>query len=199
MTDHDVEQFWRWFKQQARVLLSDDDMAVADKLHAALAAVDEAIAVEVATVSDQVREVIISGSGEPATMQKVKSIVDVAPIDHSWRFIALKPPKGFDFKLGYGGTEVDASQLHFDPLEAGGHPELLGIMIYCPDSLAKIDGITDVMWHIVETGLGEEAAQSIATIKVESETNRHDEAIEIQQLPDYLAWHSRRHAPRRPH
>jgi len=199
VVDSEIERFWHWFQQQARVLLSEDDMVVADKLHAALAAMDETIAVEVATASDQVREVIISGSGNPAAMQKVKSIVSGAPIDHSWRFIALKPPLGFHFKLDYGGTAVDASQLHFDPMEAVDHPELLGIMIYCSDSVAKIDGITDVMWHIVETGLGEEAAQSIAMIKVESETNRPDGAIQIHQLPDYLAWHSRRHPPQRPH
>jgi hypothetical protein len=83
MTDLEIEQFWRWFQQHASALASDDDAAVADKLHAALIAIDEAIAVEVATVDNQVREVIISGSGEPAAMQKVKAVVNASPVTHA--------------------------------------------------------------------------------------------------------------------
>ena len=55
-----------------------------------------------------------------------------------------------------------------------------------------------MMWHVVETGLGEKAAQSIAMIKVESETDRPDEALQIHQLSDFVAWHLRRHPPRDP-
>jgi hypothetical protein len=167
MTDLEIEQFWRWFQQHASALASDDDAAVADKLHAALIAIDEAIAVEVATVDNQVREVIISGSGEPAAMQKVKAVVNASPVTHAWRFIALKPPRGFDFKLDYGGTELDASRLHFGSMVSASNPGLLGIMIYCPDRLLRSKRIRDVMWRIVETGLGEEMAQSIAAIRLD--------------------------------
>jgi hypothetical protein len=54
------------------------------------------------------------------------------------------------------------------------------------------------MWHVVETGLGEEATRSIARIKVESESNRPRDALHIHQLSDFVAWHLRRYPPRDP-
>ena len=200
MTESDIERFWQWFEQRAATMQSED-AAVVDELHAQLAAIDDSIAVEVAITSAgglPVREVIISGSGQAAAMQKAKAIVAAAPVDRAWRFIALKPPRGFDFTFDYGGTEVDASRLHFDSMKAAGKPELVGIMIYCPNRLLRSKGITDVMWHVVETGLGEEATRSIAMIKVEPESNRPDGALHIHELSDFVAWHLRRYPPRDP-
>jgi len=192
--DAETAKFWLWFREKSSALRKKRGDIVADALHAALVDIHPSLRVEVADAdkSQTAREVILSGSGDPIAMQRARDIVAAAPSDGAWRFVALKPAKGFDFTYADGEIEIEATCLYFEPLGSSKKPESLGLLVYCADRFAQAAQIVDVMWLIVETGIGEEAAARIATIQVAPESERSNGALPIGDLHGFLDWRRRR-------
>jgi hypothetical protein len=186
-----LEEFWQWFDAQASSLVSKDEQAIADELQGALSTLDEAISVEVASVTSgehKVKEVIISASGDRSVAQMVKALVAACPKYSDWHFVALKPQRGFDFEVNVEGQRVVASKLFFDPMVSSRRPELLGVLVYCPDDVSRAKNASDLMRLVLETGIGEEAASEIATVEVESDSKRPSGALPINELGAYIKW-----------
>ncbi len=193
-----VEHFWSWFRSRSESLALQGDAAVADQLHEALSLIDSTLWVEVATDrrgGQPIKEVLVFSPDHEGGRLIVESIVRAAPKDSRWRFAAQRPPRGFQFTYERDGVDVDASRLFFDPMESSQRPDLIGVLIYCPDELAALDSIVDIMWQIVRTGLGDHQAQSIAVIKVQPASKRPDGALPMDELGRYVAWRSARTKP----
>lgn len=174
------ETFWSWFSQESKALRDLDSDALARRIGEALEEHVGEIGVEVSDdEEDGALDVVLTAHREPLHFQTVKALVAAAPEVQGFRFVPLKPANGFDFTLEADGVELDASSLRFEPLlgTAG-----VGLKVYLPDAAARDEDVKDLIWLLLESGLGEEVAAGIT--QVEAAPLSSPEARDALPLPD---------------
>ena len=108
------------------------------------------------------------------------------------KFIALKPPLGFGFKISACGSEIEAENLKFIPLCSEDAPESLGVQVFVP-GFNRIDkNIEDMIRVALSSGIGEKAAAALAHVEVSSGMETPEESLPIDSLSDYINWHTKR-------
>jgi hypothetical protein len=124
-------------------------------------------------------------------------MVAAAPDLPGWRFYSLKPPMGFDFHHADGPISLDVSQLWFMPLTSSEDPTKLRIVIGFPDADFVLQNQSiDTAYTILETAIGERSCtRDIAHVAVDDLPDAPDAEgyIELPRLPEYIAFHKRRH------
>jgi hypothetical protein len=122
----------------------------------------------------------------------VDRIIERAPKVEGWRFIALKPAKGFDFKIDYDGIPIDPRSLRFLPLKTSDTPQFLGLRIGVPHLRPKHQAsIENAVFSILNTALGERVvALEIQHVEVcrLPRSPRLERFIPLPELPAYLEW-----------
>jgi hypothetical protein len=185
-----VDRFWSWFEENREELARAEPEEIAEELDAALNRVDERLAVEVAKDATGI-EVIISANGDREAFPVVRSLVRSANSSKRWKFVGLKPPRGFDFKLDVEGASIEADKLSFDPLEGVKNPKALGIRLFGLDVESELNNVNSLARLIVETGIGEELAAQIDYIDARPASEAVD-TLPIAELLAYVEWYLRK-------
>jgi hypothetical protein len=186
-------KFWQWFVQNEKRLLRLDPDQITEEVYAQLEAFISPVVVEVAAEGTP-RELIISACGVAESFSIVKQFVAAAPSMPEWQFIALKPPRGFDFKMNIGGCEVDGNALRFDPLTPKEGPPRLGIQVFGPADIAGEEELDSILITIVEAGIGEEVAAAIEHLAYADIATCPKEALFMHELGEYVDWFWRKHS-----
>lgn len=189
--------FWKWFlehEKRLRLIEGDTDRLL-QEVCGALGAVREGLGVEVSEEEQGIRDLIITAEGDVSLFEEIKSLVAQAPRLPHWRFIALKPPRGFDFTLDVSGVCIAPSDLVFEALVCNSAPHALGIRVFVPVELVARGGL-ELVRKVIEIGLGEEmAASSIQHLEIEPEPESTDEFIPLTDLEEYVRWFHERSFP----
>jgi hypothetical protein len=157
-----MRRFVSWASANISRLEKKSDDEAAEDLYTALSDVDERLGVEVSTADDtQEREVIITAFSVQSLFPLVKRLVDLFPSIPGWKIIALKPPRGFEFKLTVGEHELNAEELEFQPM-----PDINGsVQLLVPSKLFEMlpagEERVEFAWLILESGIGEELCSNI--------------------------------------
>lgn len=172
--DEKVETLVAWARKNLPGLRHEPSAIVADRLGDEVLGVDGQLGVEVADDSPSAREIIVTAFSEPRLFETVRRIVDSLSGIRGWRFVALKPPRGFAFALSIGESRVEAKDLAFRPI-----PEIeAGIQLVTPPMVPAPSGeeAEELAWLVAETGLGEELAgllQHVEFSNAEATEERH--------------------------
>ena len=197
----DPRPFWNWFattRQRLERFSHGRDDALLDELQHELQSYSPGLWFEMGGHPDGPMELIISAEGDPDYFEDVRRLVATAPETPGWRFIAFKPPQGFEFRTEHEGVVVDPAECWFLPLQSNSNPTALGLRVAVPgltDELARTYGAAV---HIVlDTGLGEliaaEAFQHLEVVSV-PDSPPNDGYIELNELGKYLTWREQREA-----
>lgn len=193
-----IEQFWSWVREHKAELdsLVDTSDPLWDISLSKLQAINKGLWFELSSPDGNEREFIITAESRSELFPIVENIVTCAPKLNGWRFISLKPPRGFAFKTKYEGIPLDPNFMSFLPLEKSGAPKMLGLRIGVPSfAESKRTPITTGVTIILETALGERAfAMDIQHVEVCSmpEKTEAEGYFPLPNLPDYIAWRKRK-------
>jgi len=195
-----IDNFWKWFEEH----LKDFEVLVTsyepfwDTTLAMLRKLDPRLCFELSQPDDHDREFIITAEGRTDLFPLVDSIIAQAPQLDGWRFIALKPPMGFDFVTKYEGIRFDPSSMWFLPLENPTRPSDFGMLVGVPNFSTEIKRqIGNAVAIILDTGLGERAAAlDIQHVEVSDLPDNPEDAgyIELHELADYIKWRKRKNS-----
>lgn len=155
-----VETFWRWFiNNQDRFSSIPSNRLLLELILAKLKEVDDGLFFEM-SVDLNPKEFIITASGDTSLFGLVDEIVSQAPKLNDWKFIALKPPKGFSFRSNFRGILFDPQKMWFMPLKKRDDPNFLGLKIGYEDgcNFAEKQIVRDGTFLVLDTGLGERVA-----------------------------------------
>lgn len=190
--------FWTWFRGFANRLPVDGiPESLQDELLSQLQCFDDRLYFLLSTNSTP-KELIVTAEGNTAAFESVDTLVAAAPDLAGWKFHSLKPPMGFDFRHTDGPISLDVSQLWFMPTKSSNDPTALGIVLGFPDADFVLEHQSvDTAYTILETAIGERSCtRDIAHVAVDDlpdppGTNGY---LELPRLPEYIAFHKRRHA-----
>jgi hypothetical protein len=189
MMSERVQDFVSWVTANMAWFREQTAEEVAEEIGAAILDVDERLGVEVSQPNgDEDREVIVTAFSDLTVFPLVQEIVERIPHIQGWKFIPLKPPRGFDFTLSVGGYELKASKLEFRLI-----PEIEGgVQLLIPSPLFEMLPVgqerEEMAWLIVEGGIGEELSAKLKLIEfagMERAKNKHP----ITELALLLATH----------
>ena len=181
-----MTDFWKWFSSNIVFAGGDPDM-IATMIREKLMTEIPTIAIEVSRYQN-VNEIIFSACGVTEHFDKIRKLIADAPKKSDFKFIALKPPRGFSFELAMGTHTLNAENLFFDPLIAKAAPTLLAIRMYIPRDILKAENVDGILRTIIETGIGEELASKISKVEIASSENQTSEALSISKLKSYVEW-----------
>jgi hypothetical protein len=175
-----------WFHANAQRLRNLPAEQAAEELGEFVITLDERLGVEIADDLDRAgtREVIVTAFSDSTAFELVKQLVNVLSDLEEWTFVALKPPRGFNFKLSLGNHAVEAKTLEFAPMPG----TVPGIRILIPDSLVhqiRDEQAEELAWLIVETGIGEELCGRLHHIELASRSSA-DVTWPISELAGYV-------------
>ncbi len=168
------------------------DDALLDELQAELQAYSPGLWLEMGGHPDGPLELVISAEGDPDYFEDVRHLVAAAPETPGWRFVAFKPPQGFEFRTEYEGVIVDPDECWFLPLQSKSNPASLGLRVAVPGVTDELARTYKAAVHIVlDTGLGEliaaEAVQHLEVVPLPNSPER-DGYIELRELGKYITW-----------
>jgi len=193
-----IQEFWCWFQEHRGEfdILTDTAAPFWDLALKRLQRLDKRLWFELSQPDGNDREFIITAEGHVDVFPLAESVVAYAPEIRGWQFVALKPPRGFDFKTTYEGIRFEPGAMWFLPLECSSTPEELGLRVAVPDFTENIERQTmNAVMVILETALGERAAavdiQYLEVVKLPESPESHD-YIKLPQLSDYIAWRKKR-------
>lgn len=179
-----AQRFSEYMRGQAGRLRKMDASDAADEIGDLLVSIDHRLGVEVAEDDDSdEREVIVTAFSDATAFDLVELIVAELPNLPGWHFVALKPPRGFDFTVSIENQKLDAKLLEFTPL-----PERGAIALVVPPALVdQVAGAEseELAWLIVETGIGERLAGQVQHVEFVS-ADRARVKWPIDQLPSYV-------------
>ena len=157
-TEQKLQTFVSWARHNLPKLRHEPSDVVAGLLGDAVLCIDDQLGVEVENDDGDVREVIVTSFSDPTLFDLVRRIVTMLSDLPNWKFIALKPPRGFGFSLTVGEQQIDAKSLQFAPILdiKGGLQLILSSSAF--DDLPIGKEAEELAWLIVETGVGEELA-----------------------------------------
>lgn len=191
----DPRRFWNWFagaESRLRAFRHGRDDALLDELQGVLQSYSPGLWFEIGGHPDGPMELVICAEGDEEYFDDVENLVRCAPKAEGWKFIAFKPPQGFEFKTEYEGVLVDPAQCWFLPLNSNDEPPELGLRVAVPGlSPTQEKQYRAAVYIAIETGLGElQAWKTIKHVEVVSmPTSPEAEGyIELNELEKYLAW-----------
>ncbi len=155
-------------------------------------AYDPRLGIEV-SISDPIREVIVTANRNPLAFQAARDLVAGAPQLPNWSFRALKPPQGFDFKTEHDGVELSAGALFFESLKSAKHPKDLCIRVFVPAEFADREETPYIVHVILDTGVGEELASRISYFEIAPLPNDGVKRLAIGKLGAFIEWHARKY------
>jgi hypothetical protein len=184
------EAFWQWFvtyqnRSSGGSVYSD----MVESITTTLQSVDRRLGIEISEPnSGGVRDMIITANQNKSLFPLVEALVEAAPQIKGWRFIALKPERGFAFRFLQDGHDLSPTDWSFMVLrdESG----RLGIRLYIPGESVELPD--DILRTIVTTGIGEIRSASIVELTY---TQTADERsvntwVPIQKLARFIDWQS---------
>ena len=187
--------FWSWFeKSRARLETYTDDEreAVLDDILEELHKYSDGLWFEIGGHPEGPKELIISAEGDSDYFAEVVSLVAQAPKLEGWRFIAFKPPQGFEFATSYGDIHVDPSKSWFLPLDSASDPKSLGLRVAVANfHESKAEAFTTAVYLVLDAGLGELRARKCVNYVevVAAPSNPEDEGfMELKELDQYITW-----------
>lgn len=182
----DPKKFWGWFEKQAASLAQQEPEARAEAINAQLAELGSPIVAEMVVYEEGPTEVVFTADGDADLFEEVYALVAAAPALPEWQFTALRPGQGFEFNLDLDGEEqIPADTLTFEPLESPQMPGAIGLRIFVDASIAEREDLGDVLWTLLETGIGEERMARI--VHLEAAAREAAEApVPITVLPVFL-------------
>jgi hypothetical protein len=193
-----IEQFWSWIREHKAEIdsLVDTSDPLWDMGLSKLQAINEGLWFELSLPNGNERELIITAESRSELFPVVEKIVSCAPKLSGWRFISLKPPRGFAFKTKYEGIPLDPDSMSFLPLERSDIPKMLGLRISVPSfAESKRTPFTTGVMIILETAVGERAfAMDIQYVEVCSMPDKPEAEgyFPLPNLPDYIARRNRK-------
>ena len=189
-------EFWDWFARNSNRLRSSGPEAAADELEVQIRSLDPRLGVEVSGDGGE-RDITVTAGGDPSVFDVARRVANAAPVLIGWRVQALKPPRGFEFRLSAGGLEIDAHELRFDPVRVKGQPDQLAVRVYAGARLGACEGIADAVRLVLEAGIGEELSARIKHVEVAPAPDS-GAPLPITDLAAFVAWHLRHQPEREP-
>jgi hypothetical protein len=188
-----VTEFWEWFAAREPKIwaIKDRDDDLMDDISQTLTSYQKGLGFELSEEDGGVRELIVSAMGDRMLFGAVDELVQAAPTSRRWRFIALKPPRGFEFVFEGGGIRLEPEIMVFDPLGNEGKPGRLGLRVYVPTANIT-PAIETAVRRVVEIGLGERASSEIEHLETASLRGSPTDYIPLIDLPEYVNWVKRR-------
>lgn len=193
-----INAFWTWLASRQAELdaMETPDDAFWDELLARLQALHEGLWFEVSASDGDERELVITAQGDWELFPLVEAMVAVAPELPGWVPVALKPPMGFQFSIGYRGLDLNPDGIWFEPLVDPDAPEVLGLRV-------AVEGFNDEQEEdfangvliMLDTALGEKAAATdVDLVEVcEVPEDPDDEGfLPFAELGSYLDWRKSR-------
>jgi hypothetical protein len=197
-----ITAFWRWLRRHAAELdaTRTAESEFFDVILEQLKSVDEGLWLEMSLPGHEVREFVVTASGDRTLFDLVEALVDAAPALPGWRFVALKSPMGFGFGLRWEGVELNPPQLWYEPLSNPAQPDILGLRVAVPGFLDELqDDFGNGVLMLLDTALGERsAATDIELVQVCAVPEDPDQAgyLPLVELANYIEWRKRRAANR---
>ena len=183
---------WAWFRSNKSTLSTlDSTVEIVDRIDRAVSRLDERIGVEVSEKdSHGVREVIFSANGHSELFSKIEDLVNSSPEFLGWRFLALKPARGFKFAYRQLGNSLLPSEWSFLPLRDENNK--LGLRIFIPGKSVKIS--VGVLRRILETGIGEKALSQVHYVEYVQNPDalEMDRWLGLDRLSDFIQWEEKR-------
>ncbi len=179
---------WGWLQGRLSEVEAMAAEAAAEVLERGVAAIDERLGAEVSDV-EGTRRVVITAGGDAEAFAIAREVVAAAPSLPNWSFVALRPGQGFDFEVSAGSLVFDAKALSFQPLSAEEAPMQLAIRLLVPNP--ELEEWSEIGLHLIETGIGEEAAARIAYLEIDRREPDSANVFAIESLAGYVE----RHAP----
>jgi hypothetical protein len=191
--------FWSWFeKSRARLETYTDEEreGVLDEILEELHKYSAGLWFEIGGHPDGPKELIISAEGNSDYFAEVVSLVAQAPKLDGWKFIAFKPPQGFEFTTTYEDVHVDPAKSWFLPLDSASDPKSLGLRVAVANfNENKVKAFTTAVSLALDAGLGElRAGKCVNYIEVVAvPSNPENEGfMELTDLDQYIAWREAR-------
>lgn len=182
-----VSRFCGWFSEHAARLRALPLREAVDEISDQLKKVDAGLAIEMADQA-QLRELVLSASGNPELFELVRSIKSALGVVPSWLFTALKPARGFDFVLTTPeGGRVEAAELFFEPLQTDETPSRIVIRVFLPPEMVAHRNVAWMLRLAAEAGVGEEMCSHIAFFEAAPQSSTPDDALPIEVLGDFVA------------
>jgi hypothetical protein len=189
--------FWSWFQENEDRLaaISGHDDPFLDSVVEKLQEINEGLFLEVA-INCVPKEFVITAAGDTKLFPFVDILASSAPAIDGWKFVALKPAMGFDFRTDYEGVEYKPKEMWFLPLIKKGDQRFLGLRIGIRSLPAVSEKkINSAVATILETGLGERAfAGDVSYFEVVALPSEPEKEgyMELVDLPRYIPWRKKR-------
>jgi hypothetical protein len=140
------------------------------------------------------KEFIVTAGGDAKLFPVADEIISHAPELLGWRFISLKPSRGFQFTSSFRGILFDPQKMWFMPLKKRDDPSFLGLQIGYEggSDFAEKKIVRDGTFLVLDTGLGERIAGSnvryldIVELPANPRTSGYRK---ITELPEYISAH----------
>jgi hypothetical protein len=182
-----IVDFWSWFEANRAALQATKPDQAVDMIFPHVHAIDSRIGIEV-TLDTPRPELVLTAYGNAELFPLVRQIAALAPRYLDWNIVALKPGRGFDFEIHFGDSSVNASQLPFEPLEAGADPQLLGICVFLPMRKRSEEDWPYFARVILTSGIGDERVSEIDHIEVGDLENAPVDPLRLAELEAFLDW-----------
>jgi len=181
------EASWRWLESRAEEVQQMEAEAVAELLTEGLAKVDDRVSTEVSDRGGE-RQIVLTADGEADVFSAVRALVASAPTIPGVRFIALRPPQGFECEVQAGALVFEAKALSFQPLSRAEAPAQLAVRLLVPNP--QLEEWAQIGWQVIETGVGEEVAARIGYLEIGTRTDDSENVFALESLGGYIERHS---------
>jgi hypothetical protein len=147
----------------SKLLWDLDSRESASQIYDQLKLIDKELGVEIQRNKVNSREFIIAAFSDARLFELVKKLA-AGMSSPLWNVVALKPPRGFSFTIGDGGSAMRANDLRFlvDHSQDGGS----NVTLLLPKE-AGANVTSELAWLILETGIGEELSSKISKLTIE--------------------------------
>lgn len=127
---------------------------------------------------------ILSANGIEDLFDTVEKLVDAAPPLREWRFIGLKPPRGFRFEYRKRGRTLAPKDWKFLILRDDRNN--LGLRIFVPGK--RLDVNDADLQIIIETGVGERAFSAVKHLEYTQQPSALENGrwLNLDVLPELL-------------
>lgn len=181
-----TDAFWSWFKNEAARLRTLELALLTETVARELATSAPELSVEVTPADGNAEdvEVLFTARRERLHFARARELVAAAPDLPGFRFLALRPAQDFDVILEHEGVELDGIELTFEPLLG---PAGVGLRLFVPENALALPGLRDLLWLMLETGLGEEIASGVSHLEVAPRfASEASDALPLIELPHFL-------------
>lgn len=188
-----IRNFWEWFRNHEADFgnLKSTQQDFWDIALGELKRIDRGLWFELSAHDEKPRELIIFAEGNVELFPLIDNLVAEAPILPEWKFIALKPPRGFEFQMKFEDIPLNPAQMYFQPILDDSNPNFLRLEIAVSNfDAADESRLLTGLIIILETGLGERCvAEEIQDVQVIPLQEHHkNEFIELRRVGEYLKW-----------